>query len=43
MQKLLKKSNGDLKEAAEISGVGVRQLHKFIAKHKLNRQEFTSR
>lgn len=42
IQELLSKSNGSLKEAAIISGVSIRQLHKFIAKHEINRKEFIS-
>ncbi len=40
LRDLLTKSHGELKEAAEISGVSTRQLHKFIAKHHINRKEF---
>jgi DNA-binding NtrC family response regulator len=40
LKDLLTKSHGELKEAAEISGVSTRQLHKFIAKHHINRKAF---
>jgi len=40
IQELLKTSKGDLKKASEVSGVTIRQLHKFISKHHINRKEF---
>lgn len=43
LQELLRLSRGDLKEATNIAGVGIRQLNKFIAKHQLNRKDFVTK
>jgi DNA-binding NtrC family response regulator len=42
IKQLLKSSKGELKEAALISGVSVRQLHKLIAKHHIIRKSFVN-
>ncbi len=40
LHELFKASQGSLKKASELSGVTIRQLHKFISKHRINRKEF---
>lgn len=40
VSKILNETHGELTEAATISGVSVRQLHKFMAKHHIDRKKF---
>lgn len=39
---LFQASKGSLKEASKLSGVTVRQLHKFMAKHQMSSKEFSA-
>ena len=38
--KILNETHGELREAAAISGVSIRQLQKFISKHHIDRKKF---
>jgi DNA-binding NtrC family response regulator len=40
LEELLKSAKGNLKSASHLSGVSIRQLHKFISKHNINRKTF---
>jgi transcriptional regulator with GAF, ATPase, and Fis domain len=40
LNELFRTCKGDLKKASELSGVSIRQLQKFMAKHQINRKDF---